>query len=275
MVAKNLLCNVIVVWSVRHMPNPSSPFYLQFDASTGITYLVDVNGDREEVYSTGCHTPYINSYRPYSEEELQDMLGLQCTPPDNTLSSTGTLPIEHERFVLADPANGTFEYGGSKQYDSCDICYDFSMLFGGSHKGRDIDNEEQFEIVKEEFVTHFNKCHKDIMEKRPEYKEKKFKKTKVGVGLLGHDIVLERGDIVHISTPSGGAAFYGTSILHAGDLVPNPTPYDGTYTVQSATYVNQPPPWQEGSRTPEYELEVSVNPANLDRNARFRVHLGE
>ena len=128
--------------------------------------------------------PFSNQY---TEEELLNRL---CN--DYTLAGREdiavSLPMDYARLRDAyarveleqlsyDATGSRNDYNGSKQYDKCDICYDFSMLFGGSHKGRDIENEEQFEIVKEEFVTHFNKCHKDIMEKRPEYKEKRFKKV--------------------------------------------------------------------------------------------------
>ena len=211
MVAKNLLCNVIVVWSVRHMPN---------------------------------HLPFSS---PYSVEEIQDIFDAHL----RTHVSHGTLPMVHARMIddvgLEEWRNGP--NSSSKQYANCDECYDFSMLFGGGHKGQNIETEEQFEIVKEKFVTHFNKCHKDIMEKRPEYKEKKFKKIERDSDF---------GDRVDMwTTPSGSAAFYGTSVLADG-IARAPPLYVTT------------PPLQEGCRTPEYELEVRVNPDNLDRNARFR-----
>jgi hypothetical protein len=63
-------------------------------------------------------------------------------------------------------------------YNNCQMCYDYSMLFGGSHKGRDITSEEEFEQVKQEFVAHFNKYHKDEFMQRGEKKKRTYKKVK-------------------------------------------------------------------------------------------------
>ncbi len=231
------------------MPNPSSPFYLQYER--GITYLVDINGDREQVLSIS-HVPLI-TYCTYTEEELQYVLAIPSNYQDRTDPLPYSLPIDN--VMVADDTDLWSVYDGSDQYDKCTICYNFSMLFGGSHKGRSIDNEEQFEIVKEEFVTHFNKCHKDIMEKRPEYKEKKFKKMKPQV----LDIAATSGYNMVQTTPSFYASFYG-SALHAGDIVhvDNIIPYDsmvvGT-SIHEVSRYNQPPSWQVDNRTPEYEVE--------------------
>ncbi len=188
---------------------------------------------------------------------MPNLLPFSLTTPAGTFEYNGTTEQIRLNYDAAEPLSY-----GSKQYDNCDTCYGFSMLFGGSYKGRSIDNEEQFEIAKEEFVTHFNKCHKDIMEKRPEYKEKKFKKTKA-TGVLMCDMF----QIIHP----------GDTVYEYDFSVDNTTQCDnmvvGTAIHEVSRY-NQPPPWQVGSRTPEYEV-ISVNPANLDRNARFRASLLE
>lgn len=68
-------------------------------------------------------------------------------------------------------------------YDGCNECYNYSMVFGGdvyakTHKK--IKTEEDFEIVKSDFVEHFNKEHPDLVAKKRAVKpvKKKFKKMK-------------------------------------------------------------------------------------------------
>lgn len=55
-----------------------------------------------------------------------------------------------------------------KHYNGCRTCYTFSMLFGGCDAGGlEIRNDEQFEIIKAEFVQHFNENHQDIIKQNP------------------------------------------------------------------------------------------------------------
>lgn len=56
------------------------------------------------------------------------------------------------------------------KYHGCRECWKFSMLFGGSYEAifgdkpekRNIQTEDDFEVVKGEFVAHFNEKHKDL-----------------------------------------------------------------------------------------------------------------
>ncbi len=58
-------------------------------------------------------------------------------------------------------------------YHGCDECYGFSMLFGGiARDGRWINSEEEFEIIKSEFVLHFNEKHKDIPRHEDDFGDK-------------------------------------------------------------------------------------------------------
>ena len=58
-------------------------------------------------------------------------------------------------------------------YHGCDECYGFSMLFGGvERKGRWINSEEEFEIVKAEFVQHFNEKHRNIPRHKDDFGDK-------------------------------------------------------------------------------------------------------
>ena len=55
-------------------------------------------------------------------------------------------------------------------YHGCQVCYGFSMLFGGCERdGRWINSEEEFELIKAEYVQHFNEKHRDI---KPKLKDK-------------------------------------------------------------------------------------------------------
>lgn len=59
-------------------------------------------------------------------------------------------------------------------YGGCEKCYEFSMLFGGvaNNLGK-INNDEEFEKYKTQFVEHYNKEHKDLYEWRKNKKGKK------------------------------------------------------------------------------------------------------
>lgn len=114
---------------------------------------------------------------------------------DNVQSGVIRFAVGSSRFDLIDfPPGGTFNgmnWSGGKwgegeggivteasggEYNGCTICKDYSTLFGGNHKGRTINSEEEFELVKAEFVAHFNKYHQKLMLDKPK-KVRKFKKV--------------------------------------------------------------------------------------------------
>lgn len=81
--------------------------------------------------------------------------------------------------------DGTTMYvtGGSMSstYGGCQECSRFSSCFGGApYEGKVIKTEEDFEIIKEQFVAHVNDKHKDLIAKKRSVKHvnKKFKKVK-------------------------------------------------------------------------------------------------
>ena len=53
-------------------------------------------------------------------------------------------------------------------YHGCGLCYDFSILFDRNYKGRKIDSEEEFEVIKAEYVKHMNDKHYDLIVKNME-----------------------------------------------------------------------------------------------------------
>jgi len=73
-------------------------------------------------------------------------------------------------------------------YHGCQQCFDFSMIFGGSnlHSFR-IKNDEDFELVKADFVKHFNEKHKDLY-KNKQNNHKTFKKisTEISASIFSH-----------------------------------------------------------------------------------------
>lgn len=88
--------------------------------------------------------------------------------------------------------------GIGTMYGGCSECYEFSMCFGGSsYEGKTIQNEEDFEIIKQKFVAHVNKEHRDIIAKKREtpHVNKKFEKV-------------NKKPIILTSTPYGDNSFF-------------------------------------------------------------------
>ena len=100
-----------------------------------------------------------------------------------TASENGTqydrIEDDHDE-TWGDGDNGILDESNGGLYKNCKKCYDYSTLFGTTHKGRSIKTEEDFEIVKNEFVKHFNECHKDLVKKKIEQRStppRRFKKV--------------------------------------------------------------------------------------------------
>jgi len=108
------------------------------------------------------------------------------TPPNMVEVEPITLPGIHWRDdgnMTIYTSYGQDNYNSSRIYEGCKECYHFSMVFGGdiyakTHKK--IKTEEDFEIVKSDFVEHFNKAHPDLVAKKRTVKpvKKKFEKVK-------------------------------------------------------------------------------------------------
>jgi len=123
-------------------------------------------------------------------------------------------------------------------YGGCKKCWDYSMLFGASMTttlGR-INNEEDFEKYKMQFVEHYNKEHRDLYEWRKTKKGKKpitdqkemDEKRKRAINDMGATISFELTGASTISfiTDEGREAF-GTPVLQrlvGIDTVASPAP---------------------------------------------------
>ncbi len=102
-------------------------------------------------------------------------------PTDSFLKNTESLleSIENESFlkIMIPVIRARTQLHHSRlfeSYDSCETCLDYSILFGGNdYCCRKIETEEQFEIVKNQFVEHFNECHHEKAKKEKPVKSYK------------------------------------------------------------------------------------------------------
>ena len=112
-------------------------------------------------------------------------------------------------------------------YGGCEKCYAFSMLFGEvlSDLGK-INNDEEFEKYKTQFVEHYNKEHKELYKWRKNKKGKKPITSKEGIerirnrssigsaiGLTGNSISFDLSGANNISFITDEAAVLGTPVL--------------------------------------------------------------
>ena len=100
--------------------------------------------------------------RACSRTQIQDNSGV--------LSHENTFTLDNFRILGGFP-NNTLEVGSAEKkfdwYGGCHRCYQFSMLFGTAPNSiGQINNEEDFEKYKMQFVDHYNEKHKDLYEWR-------------------------------------------------------------------------------------------------------------
>ena len=107
-------------------------------------------------------------------ERVREIIDRESNDIDNALSRdyTASFNIGEVGVDMAStsvPRHPNFDY-----YGGCKKCWDYSMLFGGSTTtlGR-INDEEDFEKYKMQFVKHYNKEHRDLHEWRKTKKGKK------------------------------------------------------------------------------------------------------
>ncbi len=87
-----------------------------------------------------------------------------------------TEPVYHHVTYINEPqAYVTFTQPDPSHlyYHNCHECTEFSTMFGSRTR---IKNEEDFEIIKGEFVKHFNENHRDLVEKRKPKPDRNYKK---------------------------------------------------------------------------------------------------
>jgi len=119
---------------------------------------------------------------------------MNMSPNDNTGEITFTTINTYDSWCVDSPSD---IYGG------CQKCHHYSMVFGGdtydkTHKK--IKTEEDFEVVKSDFVEHFNKAHPDLVAKKRAAKpvKKKFEKMEDKISVM--------------STPSRSGEFFADMV---------------------------------------------------------------
>ncbi len=163
-----------------------------------------------------------------------------------------------------------------EKYHKCDKCYEFSMVFGGSHtividgERIRVDSEESFETMKGYFVKHWNKEHRDLINKRRDMPkpDREFKKGKgtywsemdsfIGVG----NSPVSSGSIMdyaYFSTPANHSVVH--EFFSGGSTVGTP--------IQDQPNRQQ---HQQDQHVYEYNRR-STRTRNMDRHSRFREYL--
>lgn len=109
-----------------------------------------------------------------------------------------------------EPENVSDDNTTLQKYHGCRDCWKFSMLFGGSYEAvfgnipekRNIKNEDDFEVVKGEFVKHFNEKHKDLFPIRKAKVAKSYKQvgTSFGTGQFTSHVITTGSDYNSIPT---------------------------------------------------------------------------
>jgi len=189
--------------------------------------------------------------------------------PTITIASyTGTFTIAGEEVVRIPLSKDLYYHG-------CQECADFSIAFGGGvYFVRNEDRiirmryEEDFEEVKSLFVTHFNENHKDIVEKR-EKDTRIYKKYEPDEP---YTVVSNGTHTVHISNQLIGRSVFSDYYIGAqavvDDIILTNEGLERISNVCGVPLIGSAPVIY-----PTNYPRPSVNPNNLDRNARFRAGL--